>query len=159
MTNARTSLEHHTSAAGRLDQAAQHHHGASKLFERDHAYAARLVQIATAIRSGVRSTDDNEARSGPVGDRGGRQDHGRHRHATADRRDRPIGKREVAAWTRAPALASASQTSDRSSRRRLSLPVRGDDAILERMSGAARRTRAKGCCEVRSGPIAIHLPY
>jgi hypothetical protein len=69
MTNARTSLEHHTSAAGRLDQAAQHHHGASKLFERDHAYAARLVQIATAIRSGVRSTDDNEARSGPVGDR------------------------------------------------------------------------------------------
>jgi hypothetical protein len=56
MTNARTSLEHHTSAAGRLDQAAQHHHGASKLFERDHAYAARLVQIATAIRSGVRST-------------------------------------------------------------------------------------------------------
>jgi len=31
--------------------------------------------------------------------------------------------------------------------------------VLERMSGAARRTHAKGCCEVRSGPIAIHQRY
>jgi hypothetical protein len=38
------------------DQAARHHHRASTLFEKDHAYAARLVQTATAIRSVVRST-------------------------------------------------------------------------------------------------------
>jgi hypothetical protein len=56
MTTAPTSLEHHTSAAGHPDQATQHRHRASKLFEKDHAYAARLVQIATAIRSVVRST-------------------------------------------------------------------------------------------------------
>jgi hypothetical protein len=56
MTTARTSPEHHASAAGDPDQAARHHHRASKLFEKDHAYAARLVQIATAIRSVVRST-------------------------------------------------------------------------------------------------------
>jgi hypothetical protein len=56
MTTARTSLEHHTSAAGHPDQATQHRHRASKLFEKDHAYAARLVQIATAICSVVRST-------------------------------------------------------------------------------------------------------
>ena len=56
MTTARTSPEHHTSAAGHPDQATRHHHRASKLFEKDHAYAARLVQIATAIRSVVRST-------------------------------------------------------------------------------------------------------
>jgi hypothetical protein len=56
MTTARTSLEHHTSAAGHPDQATRHHHRASKLFEKDHAYAARLVQIATAIRTVVRST-------------------------------------------------------------------------------------------------------
>jgi hypothetical protein len=56
MTTARTSLEHHTSAAGHPDRATQHRHRASKLFEKDHAYAARLVQIATAIRSVVRST-------------------------------------------------------------------------------------------------------
>jgi len=56
MTTARTSLEHHTSAAGQPDQAARRHHRASKLFEKDHAYAARLVQIATAIGSVVRST-------------------------------------------------------------------------------------------------------
>jgi hypothetical protein len=55
MTTARTSLEHHTSAAGHPDQATPHHHRASKLFERDHAYAARLVQIATAICSVVPS--------------------------------------------------------------------------------------------------------
>jgi hypothetical protein len=56
MTTARTSLEHHTSAAGHPDQATGHHHRASKLFEKDHAYAARLVQIATTIRTVVRST-------------------------------------------------------------------------------------------------------
>jgi hypothetical protein len=56
MTTARTSPEYHTSAAGHPDEAAQHHHRASKLFEKDHAYAARLVQIATAIGSVVRST-------------------------------------------------------------------------------------------------------
>jgi hypothetical protein len=56
MTTARTSLEHHTSAAGDPDQATRNHHHASKLFQRNHAYAARLVQIATAIGSVVRST-------------------------------------------------------------------------------------------------------
>ena len=56
MTTARTSVEHHASAAGHPDKATRHHHRASKLFEKDHAYAARLVQIATAIRSVVRST-------------------------------------------------------------------------------------------------------
>jgi hypothetical protein len=56
MTAAGTSLEHHASAAGQPDQDTRHHHRASKLFEKDHAYAARLVQIATAIRSVVRST-------------------------------------------------------------------------------------------------------
>jgi len=56
MTTARTSLERHASAAGHPDHATRHHHRASKLFEKDHAYAARLVQIATAIRSVVRST-------------------------------------------------------------------------------------------------------
>jgi hypothetical protein len=56
MTTARTSPEYHTSAAGHPDEATRHHHRASKLFEKDHAYAARLVQIATVIRSVVRST-------------------------------------------------------------------------------------------------------
>jgi hypothetical protein len=56
MTTARTSLEHHASAAGHPDQATRHHHRASKLFEKDHAYAARLVQIAATIRTVVRST-------------------------------------------------------------------------------------------------------
>jgi hypothetical protein len=56
MTTTRTSVEHHASAAGHPDNATRHHHRASKLFEKDHAYAARLVQIATAIRSVVRST-------------------------------------------------------------------------------------------------------
>jgi hypothetical protein len=56
MATARTSPEHHASAAGHPDKATRHHHRASKLFEKDHAYAARLVQIATAIRSEVRST-------------------------------------------------------------------------------------------------------
>ena len=54
MTTAPTSREHLRSAAG-VDLA-RHHHQPSKLFEKDHAYAARLVQIATAIRSVVRST-------------------------------------------------------------------------------------------------------
>ena len=56
MTTARTIPEYHTSAAGHPDEAARHHHRASKLFEKDHAYAARLVQIATATGSVVRST-------------------------------------------------------------------------------------------------------
>jgi hypothetical protein len=56
MTTAPTSLEYHASATGHPDQATRHHHRASKLFEKDHAYAARLVQIATAIRTVVRST-------------------------------------------------------------------------------------------------------
>jgi hypothetical protein len=56
MTVARTGLEHHTSAADHPDLATRHHHRASKLFDKDHAYAARLVQIATAIRDVVRST-------------------------------------------------------------------------------------------------------
>ena len=55
MTTTRTSVEHHAFAAGDPDQATRHHHRASKLFEKDHAYAARLVQIAAAIRSVVRS--------------------------------------------------------------------------------------------------------
>ena len=56
MTTARTSLEHPTSAMGHPDQTTRHHHRPSKLFEKNHAYAARLVQIATAICSVVRST-------------------------------------------------------------------------------------------------------
>jgi hypothetical protein len=56
MTTARAGLEHHTSAADHPDQATRHHHRSSKLFEKDHAYAARLVQIATAIRIVARST-------------------------------------------------------------------------------------------------------
>ena len=56
MTTARTSLEHPTSAMGHPDQATRHHHRPSKLFAKDHAYAARLVQIATALSSVLRST-------------------------------------------------------------------------------------------------------
>jgi hypothetical protein len=56
MTTARIMPEHRTSAAGHPDLVTRHQHRASKLFEKDHAYAARLVQIATAIRSVVRST-------------------------------------------------------------------------------------------------------
>ena len=55
MSAARNSLEHHASAAGHRDQATRHYHRAPKLFEKNHAYAARLVQIASAIRSAVRS--------------------------------------------------------------------------------------------------------
>jgi len=57
MSIARTSLEDHTPAtAGDPDQVTRHHPRTSKLFEGEHAYAARLVQVATAIRSVVRST-------------------------------------------------------------------------------------------------------
>ena len=56
MSIARKSLEDHTPAAGHPDQVARRHPRASKLFEKEHAYAARLVQIAPAIRSVVRST-------------------------------------------------------------------------------------------------------
>jgi hypothetical protein len=56
MTVARTSPEHCASAAGHPDLATRHQQRASKLFEKDHAYAARLVQTATAIRDVVRST-------------------------------------------------------------------------------------------------------
>jgi hypothetical protein len=57
MTTGPTSLEYHASA-GHPDQATRRHlhHRASNLFEKNHAYAARLVQIATAVRSVVRST-------------------------------------------------------------------------------------------------------
>lgn len=55
MTTARTSLEHVTPAAGDPDQFALRYPRASRLFEDDHAYAARLVQIATAIKNVVRS--------------------------------------------------------------------------------------------------------
>jgi hypothetical protein len=55
MTTARISLEHLTPAAGDPDQIARRYPRTSKLFENDHAYAARLVQIATAISSVVRS--------------------------------------------------------------------------------------------------------
>jgi len=55
MITAHPSLEHVTPAAGDPDQAARHHPRTSKLFEKEHAYAARLVQIATAIRSVARS--------------------------------------------------------------------------------------------------------
>jgi hypothetical protein len=55
MTRARTSLEQITPAAGDPDQIARRHPRTSRLFENDHAYAARLVQIATAIGSVVRS--------------------------------------------------------------------------------------------------------
>ena len=55
MTTTSASPKHHAPAAGDLDQATRRHR-ASKLFEKDHAYAARLVQIATAIGGAVRST-------------------------------------------------------------------------------------------------------
>jgi hypothetical protein len=55
MTTARTSLGHFTPAAGDPDEVARRYPKASRLFENDHAYAARLVQIATAISSVVRS--------------------------------------------------------------------------------------------------------
>ena len=63
MTIARTSPERRTSAAGDDEQAARHQHRTSKLFEGDHAYAARLVQIATAI-PGERSITTMKPRNG-----------------------------------------------------------------------------------------------
>lgn len=56
MTTDGTGSKHRTSATGDADQDAGHHSRVSKLFDKDHAYAARLVQIATAIRSVVRPT-------------------------------------------------------------------------------------------------------
>ena len=56
MTTARAGLDHSTPAVDHPDKPTRHHQRASKLFEKDHAYAARLVQIATAICSVVRST-------------------------------------------------------------------------------------------------------
>jgi hypothetical protein len=57
MTTARAGLGQYRPAMDRPDQAAgHHHHRASGLFEKDHAYAARLVQTATVIGSVVRST-------------------------------------------------------------------------------------------------------
>jgi hypothetical protein len=56
MGSARTNQEHHATAVGHPNLAKQHRQRASKLFEKDHAYAARLVQIPTAIHSVVRST-------------------------------------------------------------------------------------------------------
>jgi hypothetical protein len=55
MTTPRAGLGHHSPAVDHPDKAARHHHRASGLFEKDHAYAARLVQTAAAIRSVVRS--------------------------------------------------------------------------------------------------------
>ena len=55
MTTARAGLGNHSPAVDHRDQVARHHHRASGLFEDDHAYAARLVQTAAAIRSVVRS--------------------------------------------------------------------------------------------------------
>jgi hypothetical protein len=52
MSTARTSLEDQPPAA----QVTRQHPRTSKLFEREHAYAARRVQIAAAIRTVVRST-------------------------------------------------------------------------------------------------------
>lgn len=56
MTTARRSAEHHAPTAGDSDHVTRARPQASKLFERNHAYAARLVQIMTAIRRVVRST-------------------------------------------------------------------------------------------------------
>jgi hypothetical protein len=56
MTTARADRGHQSSAVDHPDQAARHHRRASGLFEKNHAYAARLVQTATAVGSVVRST-------------------------------------------------------------------------------------------------------
>jgi hypothetical protein len=56
MPTARAGLGEHSLTADHPDQAAGHRHRATGLFEKDHAYAARLVQTATVIRSVVRST-------------------------------------------------------------------------------------------------------
>lgn len=54
MTTARAGLGNHSPAVDHRDQVARRHHRASRLFEKDHAYAARLVQTAAAIHSMVR---------------------------------------------------------------------------------------------------------
>jgi hypothetical protein len=56
MTTAGTRVKHRTPVASGPDQDARHLSPVSKLFVKDHAYAARLVQLVTAIRSVVRST-------------------------------------------------------------------------------------------------------
>jgi hypothetical protein len=92
LTTARKSPEHYALAAGASDHVTRAHPQASKLFEKDHAYAARLVQLATTIRSVVRSTitksvrdqvaseiqEDDVIAAGTVS-------------ATADARKRPMG--------------------------------------------------------------------
>jgi hypothetical protein len=55
MSTARTSPEHHASEAAHRYQATRYRYRASQLFGKDHAYVARLVRIATAIRSEVGS--------------------------------------------------------------------------------------------------------
>jgi hypothetical protein len=52
MSTLRTSLEDQAPTT----QVTRRHPPTSKLFEREHAYAARLVRIAAAIRTVVRST-------------------------------------------------------------------------------------------------------
>ena len=56
MSTASAGLREHSLTADHPDQAAGHHQRAAGLFEKDHAYAARLVQTAAVIRSVVRST-------------------------------------------------------------------------------------------------------
>ena len=56
MSTARAGLREHSLTADHPEQAADHHQRAPGLFEKDHAYAARLVQTAPAIGGVVRST-------------------------------------------------------------------------------------------------------
>jgi len=63
MPTARAGLGEHSLTADHPDQAAGHRHRATGLFEKDHAYAARLVQIATAI-PGERSIATMKPRNG-----------------------------------------------------------------------------------------------
>jgi len=67
MTTARAGLGHHSPAVDHPDQAARHHRRASGLFENDHAYAARLVQTATGIRSVVRSATTTDRVQSEIG--------------------------------------------------------------------------------------------
>ena len=64
MGSARINPERHTPTVGDPDQAMRHHRRASKLFENDHAYASRLVQIATAtgiVRSATKTNVPDQA--------------------------------------------------------------------------------------------------
>ena len=70
MTTARAGLGNHSPAVDHRDQVARHHHRASRLFEKDHAYAARLVQTATVIGSVVRSTTTTDGSRGIEGAHG-----------------------------------------------------------------------------------------